>query len=49
MGIELYLQVMRTMEKFKLNLNKQHEITRHGVLAMAGKKNRLTALITEEM
>jgi hypothetical protein len=49
MGVELYEQVMRTTEKFNLNLNKLHGITKDGAVAMVGKKKRFTELITEEM
>jgi hypothetical protein len=48
-GIELYEQVMRTIEKFNLNLNKIYGITTDGAPVMVGKKSGLTALITEEM
>jgi hypothetical protein len=48
MGIELYEQVMRVIEEFNLNLNKLQG-TRDAAPVMVGKKNGLTALITDEM
>jgi hypothetical protein len=48
-GAELYEQVMRVIEKFNLNLNKLQGITTDAAPTMVGKKNGLTALITEEM
>jgi hypothetical protein len=46
-GTELYEQVMRVIDKFNLNLNKLQGIMTDA--ALVGKKNGLTALITEEM
>jgi hypothetical protein len=48
-GAKLYEQVMRVIEKFNLNLKKLQGITTDAEPAMAGKKNGLTSLITEEM
>jgi hypothetical protein len=47
-GAELYDQVMRFNDKFNLNLRNLQGITTDAAPAMAGEKNGLTALITEE-